>query len=295
MMNLRRLRYFVTVADERHFGRAAAKLLMAQPPLSQQIKVLEQELGLTLFNRSRRQVSLTREGEVLYPEAKRLVVEADLLEVRMRNLSIGAEGTLRLGFVDSAAYAVMPRLVRAYRRRWPSVGQELFNLSSDQQIDALAVGEIDVGIIRVIRPGADVRTRPVLDERLVAAVGADHRLFGQERTSLAELAGDTFIGFSRTLSPSLFNELSAIFARSGLLYQPAVEVSSYSTVLGLVASGQGVGVVPETTRSLQLDELSFLDLDDAAARSTMMLVARPGDTSALVHRAFELIGAATVP
>ncbi|MGI9599299.1 MAG: LysR family transcriptional regulator, partial [Acidimicrobiales bacterium] len=150
-MNLRRLRYFVAVADELHFGRAAKRLHMAQPPLSQQIRQLEAELGVTLFERSTRRVTLTDAGRLFYPEAQRLLVEADSVERRVAEIRSGDGGTLRLGFVDSASYEVMPRLLRAHRQRWPSVEYELLSMSTDAQHESLVGRRIDLGIGRASR------------------------------------------------------------------------------------------------------------------------------------------------
>ena len=144
-MNLQRLRYFVAVAEELHFGRAAERLHMSQPPLSQQIRLLERELDTALFDRSTRRVSLTDAGTFLYPEAVRLLAAADGVDRLMDQHRHGRAGTLRVGFVDSAAYEVMPRVLSEYRRRWPRVGYELHTMSSDEQVQALRAGQIDLG------------------------------------------------------------------------------------------------------------------------------------------------------
>ena len=287
-MHLKRLRYFVIVADELHFGRAARRLHMAQPPLSQQIRRLESDLGLQLFERSTRRVVLTDAGRRFHPEARRLLREADALERRMIDFGSGHGGTLRLGFVDSASYEVMPRFLRAYRTRWPAVDYVLRSMSSDAQHSALATGEIDVGIGRAVGDPAVVRSTNLVDERLVLGVPADHRLAGRERTSLARLAGETFIGFDRGVSPSLFAELRAMFSARRVAYDPVIEATEYTTILGLVASGQGIAVVPSGVRTFRPPDLRYLALGDRSATSSLLLLSRTDETAARVGNAIDL-------
>lgn len=287
-LNLRRLHYFLAVVDEGHFGRAAERLHMAQPPLSQQIKRLEVELGCKLLNRSRAGITLTEAGKVLYPEAQRLVGDAMRLADKMDNLVSGAAGTLRLGFVDSAAYAIMPRLVRSFRQAWPDVDYELHNLTSDEQVDALASGIIDVGMIRAQLHRATLRRFTVLTERFLLAVPWDHFLTARQSAFLVDIGDESLIGFSLVKSPTLYSEVATIFAQSNVPYAPAIEVANYSTVLGLVAAGHGVAVVPRSAAQSPADGLSFIELADEAAITSITMVARPEDDSLLVARAFEL-------
>ena len=287
-MNLKRLRYFVVVADELHFGRAARRLHMAQPPLSQQIRLLEADLGVTLFDRSTRRVVLTAAGRRFHPEAKRLVREADALERRIGDFATGHGGTLRFGFVDSASYEIMPRFLRAYRRRWPDVDYVLRSMSSDEQHAALAAGEIDLGIGRAVGDPVEIRSTTLLDERLVLGVPADHRLADQQRTSLGRLAGEVFIGFDRTVSPSLHAVLRAMFAARKVAYDPVIEATEYTTILGLVASGQGIAVVPSGVRTFRPPDLRYLALSDRSATSSLLLFSRVGDTAPMVGNAIDL-------
>ncbi len=287
-MNLRRLRYFIAVADELHFGRAAKRLHMAQPPLSQQIRQLEAELGVTLFERSTRRVTLTDAGRLFYPEAQRLLGEADSVERRVAEIRSGDGGTLRLGFVDSASYEVMPRLLRAHRQRWPSVEYELLSMSSDAQHEALIARRIDLGIGRASRESAAVRSTQILKERLSLALPADHRLASQKQTSLARLGGEPFIGFDRGVSPSLHSELVAMFADAGADYDPIIEATEYTTIVGLVASGQGIAVVPAAVKSFNPPGLRYLELSDRSATSNLFMLSRLPEQSPLVARAIDL-------
>ncbi len=278
----------MAVADELHFGRAAKRLHMAQPPLSQQIRQLEAELGVTLFERSTRRVTLTDAGRLFYPEAQRLLVEADSVERRVAEIRSGDGGTLRLGFVDSASYEVMPRLLRAHRQRWPSVEYELLSMSSDAQHEALIGRRIDLGIGRASRDSEQVQSTGILKERLTVAVPADHPLASQKQTSLARLRGETFIGFDRSVSPSLHGELVAMFAEKGADYDPIIEATEYTTIVGLVASGQGIAVVPAAVRSFTPPGLRYLGLSDPGATSNLFMLSRAAEQPPLVARAIEL-------
>lgn len=292
-MNLKRLRYFVVMAEELHFGRAAKRLHMAQPPLSQQIQRLEAEVGAPLFERSTRRVALTDTGHHLLPDARRLLADADALTRRMVDHRSGEGGVLRLGFVDSSSYEVMPRFLRAHRAEWPLVTYELRSLSSDEQCRALADREIDMGIGRTRtgdREQRDALTSiEFLEEALMVAVSEDHRLANQKSTSLGQLADEPLIGFDRHVSPSLFRKREGLFARHGLTYETIIEATEYTTVLGLVAAGEGVAVVPETVSALQLPHLRYVRLRDQDAETSLVLLSRRGEKGPLVENAAAMI------
>lgn len=295
-MNLRRLRYFVTVAEELHFGRAAERLHMAQPPLSQQIRKLEEDLDLSLFDRSTRSVNLTDAGEALLVQAHRLLATSDSVDRFLDDFRAGDAGKLRLGFVDSSAYEVMPRFLREYRKRWPSVEFELRSMSSDQQRAALTNGEIDLGIGRTMGDGSGVEATPIISETLYLAVPSGHRLAEAKSVRLSRLDGQNFIGFDSSVSPTLHAELVGMFAAVGVGYRPIIEATEYTSILGLVAAGEGVAVVPAGVRSFQPAELRYVKISDAAAVVRLMMLRRRGENVRLVERglvlATELFGEA---
>jgi DNA-binding transcriptional LysR family regulator len=289
-MELRRLRYFLAVADELHFGRAAERLHMAQPPLSQQIRRLETELDVALFDRTTRKVSLTAAGAVLRDEARRLVLAAESVERVMGEHRSGHGGVLRLGFVDSSAYEVMPTILRAYRNRWPGVDHQLQSMSSDEQYDALLAGQIDLGINRALGGRTEVHSVPFLQERLHVAVESGHRLATRRSTSLSQLDGEAFIGFDRRVSPTLHADLTSLFAAEGVVYDPIIEATEYTTILGLVAAGQGVAVVPAGVRTFARPDVHYADLRDSSATVALVLSSRLDERLRIVQHAFELVG-----
>lgn len=288
-MNLRRIRYFVAVAEELHFGRAADRLAIAQPPLSQQIRLLEEELGLRLFDRSTRRVSLTEAGRLLLSEARRLLSDVGALERRMDQVRTGEGGVLRLGFVDSASYSVMPTFLRAFRSRYPAVTHELRTMSSDEQFAALGSGEIDLGLVRAPTTDDSMDVTPFLSERLVVAVGPDHELASQQSTSISRAGGFALVGFDRRVSPTLHGVMARLFDECGARYDPVIEATEYTTVLGLVASGQGIAVVPASVETFRPPGLSYLRLNDREATTTLSVAHRRDHLSLLVARAVESV------
>ena len=287
-MNLTRLRYFTMLATELHFGRAAERLHIAQPPLSQQIRLLEKEVGSALFDRTTRRVELTTAGRMLLPRAERLVADAEAAERLMAEYQAGGTGVLRLGFVDSASYEVMPRFLRAYRERWPGVRFELLTMSSDTQSSALAAGELDLGIARARGNEAGMTHTMILEEQLYLAVSASHRLAGRGSTTLSQLEGESFIGFTRTQSPALSAELATLMATNGVDYDPIIEAEEYTTIIGLVAAGEGIAVVPAAVRSFQPADLHYIALRDPDATTRLMLLSRRGEQLKVVHQALDL-------
>ncbi|MYB02894.1 MAG: LysR family transcriptional regulator [Acidimicrobiaceae bacterium] len=288
-VNFQRLRYFVAVADELHFGRAAEQLNMSQPPLSQQIRLLEREMDTTLFDRSTRRVTLTDAGTFLYPEAVRLLAAADGVDRLMDQHRHGQAGTLRVGFVDSAAYEVMPRVLSEYRRRWPRVGYELHSMSSDEQVQALRAGQIDLGIGRAAADARNVEATLVMHEPLLVAAGAAHRLAAAAQARLADLADEPIIGFDRGVSPSLHAVLASMLATEGVAYDPIIEATEYATILGFVAAGEGVAIVPSSVQTFRPPGLRYLRLRDERATVPLLLLTRAGEPPPLVVQALDVV------
>lgn len=288
-LDLRRLHYFTVVAEELHFGRAASRLNMAQPPLSQQIRRLEADLDLSLFNRNTRKVELTDAGRMLLTEAVAVLSRSGDLLNRVEQFRSGGSGVLRIGFVDSASYDVLPRFIRNYQNHHPNVTYELRTLTSDEQRVAILTGEIDLGIGRADFNDPQVTSTTIRREPLLIAVGSEHRLADQKSARLGRLKGEPQIGFDRAASPTLHLALQSLFAAHGLGYNPVLEASEYTTVLSLVASGQGVAIVPASVRTFQPPGLRYLRLADDQAHAEFRLYRRAGGESKLVENAVELV------
>lgn len=261
-MELRHLRYFVALAEELHFGRAAARLNMSQPPLSQQLKRLEDEIGTTLLLRTSRRVELTPAGTAFLPEARKTLAQANRAIEIAALASTGSTGHLAVGFVSSATDA-LPRVLRRFRELAPRVNIAVKEASSSQQIDLLRSGLLDVGLLRPPIAAADIHLETVADERLVIALPSDHRLADAEIPTLAVLSGEPFILFSREAGMGLYDQIIASCRNTGFSPQVAQVSGSMITIVGLVAGGLGVALVPESL-ARQAEGIVFRSAPDLA-------------------------------
>lgn len=260
-MEIRHLRAFVVLAEERHFGRAAARLHVAQPALSQQLRRLEDELGVTLLDRSTRRVDLTEAGRLLRDRALRLTADVDRTTGDLAALATGLAGTVRLGFVGTATYDVLPPVARRVRAELPDVRLELHGeLLGPALLDALVAGELDLA---VLRPGSStpegVVVRELRREPLVAVLPAHHPLADARAVSVADLAGEPLVTHPSGHRSSMQPRVLEVYRRAGL--EPElVEVGETGTLVVFVAAGLGVGLVPASVRALRLDGVAYVPL-----------------------------------
>ena len=279
-MDLRQLRYFLTVADTGHITRAAEQLGIQQPPLSQQIKALEAKLGLTLFERHAKGVALTEAGRLLQAEARRLVEQADALQRRMAQVAAGRQGPLKLGFTSSAAaHAFLPRVLRACRQQFPGIKLELAEFNAAELTEAILAAHLDCGFLRVpVALPAELGLETLFDEPVLLVLPNDHPavpLDGQP-VPLAALRDEGFILVRRPGAPGLYAELLALCRRAGFEPRVVAEVPRMLTNLNLVAAGAGVTVVPASMRGVHAHALAYCDIADVpgaqALRAPMTLV-----------------------
>ena len=259
-VELRHLRYFAAVAEELHFGRAAERLGIAQPPLSQQIKSLEELVGHTLFER-RPRVRLTPAGEALLEVARRMLSQMEEGLYSTRRVGRGEAGKITVGFAASILTTALPEILRTYRERFPGVELRLRELSSAAQAAALSEGGIDVGFVReAVEHGAGLICEPILREEFVAVLPPAHRLAKRRELPLGELAGEPFIHFPRAVAPALYDQLGEACRRAG--FQPRVvqEAQEWLTILGLVEAGLGVSLVPDSFRRLRWGGVQYRPL-----------------------------------
>lgn len=282
-MDLRQLRYFVTVAEELHFGRAARRLAMTQPPLSQQIQALESEIGVQLFVRTRRSVMLTPAGQQWLPEVRRVLADAGALPGLAQRLARGEVGSLALAFVSTADYGILPDLLRHFRARHPDVQLQLREATSDIQLEALAEGTIDAGL--VIRPQLPVMPHglsylPLVREPLVLAVPDGWRPAGSDAVpqsvALRDAAREPLVIFPRRSAPAFYDIITGYYARDGLTPVIAQEAIQMQTIVSLVSAGMGVALVPASLRNLRRTGVSYLALRDAGPQIETGLAWREG-------------------
>nr|WP_297078182.1 LysR family transcriptional regulator [Thermoleptolyngbya sp. M55_K2018_002] len=284
MIELRHLRYFITVAEELHFGRAAARLHMAQPPLSQQIRQLEGELGFQLFYRTKRSVQLTEAGAVFLAECRRIMQQLDQAVQLGQQVSRGERGQLVIGFVSSAAYSVLPTLLRGFRAAAPDVSLELHELTTDQQVQWLRDRRMDVGLVRPPVNEPDFCLMPLCEEPLVVALPQQHPLAQQPSVSLKDLAGKPFILFPRPLAPGLYDQIISLCQQGG--FSPAIvqEAIQMQTIISLVAAEIGVAIVPLSLQNLQRTGVVYRELQEPTPKAAIALLTRQPDPSPTVQR-----------
>ena len=279
-MQFRHLQYFLAVAEELNFTRAAERLHIAQPPLSTQIQALEADLGVRLFDRSRRAVTLTAAGRALLPEARRLIGDMERAARIARHAGDGTVGRLTLGFVPSAANGALPGTLRRYRRRFPRVELVLLECAPDDLVRRLHERRIDVAFM--FAPIADdaLRTHCVCTEHLMAALPRDHRLAGAAAVDLRELAKDPLILPTRHETPGLYSRIRELFDEAGV--EPTIvqrEVWMMQTVIGLVAAEIGAAVVPSSAAILHREGVVYRPLAHPAAPVEMTVAWRGDNTS----------------
>ncbi|MBS0321832.1 MAG: LysR family transcriptional regulator [Proteobacteria bacterium] len=280
-MDLRHLRYFVAVAETLNFGRAAARLSIAQPPLSRAVAALEAELGASLFARTTRGVRLTPVGAALLPEARRLLRDADALREGARHLADGDVGTLAVGFVSMSVFGVLPDIVQAFHRARPGVTLTLRESMSDAMPGALRSGELDVGLALPGPADVTVDYSPLTWEPLVAALPATRRW--PARVGLASLAAEPFLLFPRAAGAWLYDAIVGFCRRAGFAPRIDQEAVQMQTIVSLVAAGMGVALVPASLHRMRRTGVVYRPLVEKSPAVEVGLVQRARDDSPLVQ------------
>ncbi|AKU24131.1 LysR family transcriptional regulator [Massilia sp. NR 4-1] len=292
-IELRQLRYFLTVAEELHFGRAAKRLHMTQPPLSQAIQGLEELLGVRLFERNRRGVALTPAGDALLAEARRLLDQALELPAIVQRAAAGEAGRLSLAFVSSADYSVLPPFLRAYRSAYPQVQIRLQEATSDLQLDELLHGRIDAGLLIPPLPEkakAELEYLPVLSEPLILAAPADLAdLPSEGAVDLAALPPLPLIVFPRAISPGLHDAILAVFRAAGITPAIGQEAIQMQTIVSLVSAGMGIALVPQSVSNLRRPGVEYRPLTQSTPLVETGLAWRRDNASPVLRGFLELL------
>lgn len=288
-MELRHLRYFRAVGEELHFGRAAARLHIAQPPLSQQIRALENELGVQLLTRSTRRVELTPAGAAYLPQVVAILDAVDVAGEQARRVAEGVEGHLRIGCVGSATYSLLPQLVRTLRDELPGVEVAVRGeMLAPDLLVALVDRRIDLALLRPPIAQGEAVIEPIRSDRLIVALPDTHRLAGRHELSVADLAADDLIthaGHGRSVMNSV---ISGLWADAGFVPHIRHEVAETSTLVTLVAAGLGVAIVPAPTAALDIAGVRYTDLTPET--SIDLVAARPAHVdSPIVDRALAVL------
>lgn len=272
-MELRQLRSFLTLAEECHFGRAAARLHVAQPALSQQVKQLERELGVTLFNRSTRRVELTEAGRHLTDYARTLVTEEERARIHLRELATGHAGRVSVGFIGTATYDVLPKVARTVRAKLPGITLDLRGeILTPRLVEGLLSGTFDLAVLRGAVSEEDVRTTSLRSEPLVAVLPAHHRLADRPSIPLKALAEEPFVIHPSQSRSSMYDRVLSACRRAGFRPDPLIEIGETATLVVLVAAGHGVALVPQSVQSLSLEGVTYVPL--TGSESVELMLAR---------------------
>lgn len=298
-MELRLLRFFLAVAEELHFGRAALRLHMAQPPLSQAIRALEEELGARLFERTSRTVRLTPAGQALLPEARAILAHAASAAALARRVHQGEAGELRVGYMNPVMDAVLCRALAEFRRQRPEVELRLVELPTPGQLEELRAGRLDVAFIRLVQDeGQDLRglsTRPVCREPYVLALPEGHSLEKLRRVPLAEVAAQPLILFARSALPRLHGEILAALRATGREPRVVQEVAGKHASLALVAAGIGLCLAPASARDWKRRGVVLRPVEPGLPEVCMGAAWRTGQENEAVRALVALAASSDLP
>ncbi|MFE1882005.1 LysR family transcriptional regulator [Streptomyces diastatochromogenes] len=288
---LPQLHAFVVLAEELHFGHAAARLGIAQPPLSQQIRRLEDRVGHALFSREPGRVALTAAGRELLPAARRALTDLAGGLAAARAAGSGRAGRLRIGFAASLALTVLPGLLRTFRQRFPAVHLDIHEMTTAPQIAALHDRTIDIGLLR--EPPADepeIAFRTVLSEPFVAVLPAAHPLASQRTVHVAQLADSPFVLLPRAAGPGLYDRITGLCTEAGFTPRTAQHAVEWQTVCALVETGLGVSLAPAGIRRIRLKGVAFRRIAPGTARTRVAVAWREADPNPLVAHLLATIG-----
>ena len=272
-IELRHLRYFIAVAEELHFGRAAARLNISQPPLSQQIQILEQQIGARLFARTNRSVNLTAAGKQFLADSRQIMLLVDEAAARAGRLHHGETGELNIGFTSTAPFIkAVSDTLSTFRRRYPDVHIQTRETNTREQISPLTEGSLDLGLMRNTQLPDTLEWEVILHEPLLAMIHHEHPLANQRAVSLTELADEPFVFFDPHVGTGLYDDILGLLRRYGVTPRMTQEVGEAMTIIGLVASGLGVSILPASFRRVQLMEMRWVPIIEEDAVSEMWLV-----------------------
>ncbi|MGH9058382.1 MAG: LysR substrate-binding domain-containing protein [Acidimicrobiales bacterium] len=279
---LHQLRAFLAVADQLHFGRAAQQLHVSQPALSQQIRLLERDIGASLFVRTSRMVELTPAGRALAEAAPRVILEVDRAERRVEQAAEGSSGMLVIGSVNTALASITPRIMRAVRAEKPDLRMELYHMDTAAQLTALADRRIDMAVVREANATRDLATEQLASEPLAVVLPEGHSLADREVVDPAALADEEFVLWPRVLGPDFFDVIIAYCRRQGFNPRIVAEGDDVETQLGLVAAGAGVSLQPAYYAGVRRVGVVFRPLQGAVPQVALQLAWRRGEASPAV-------------
>lgn len=288
-MELRHLRYFVAVAEELHFSRAAERLHIVQPALSKQVAGLEEELGVQLLQRNKRQARLTGAGQVFLEEAREILEKTEQAAEAARRAARGQIGRLAIGFIGPATYSILPEVLRIYRERFPDVELALHEWTTTEQIKRLHSGFIQVGFVRLPVNDDTLILEPVLREPVILVLPEGHPLATRDIVPLKTLTNEPFILIPRHREPGLYDQYISLCRRAGFSPQVVQEAHRIHTIVGLVASGMGVSFAPASTKNLQRPGVVYRPVQESSPEVEMAVARRREHPSPVLQAFLETV------
>jgi DNA-binding transcriptional LysR family regulator len=289
-MDLQDMRYFLAVAEEQNFGRAAERLYMTQPPLSRHIKALEERLGVLLFERTHKGVVLTAAGQALQEDAPKLLAQAQRAKMRTQRAGMGMIGQLDVGLFGSGILDVIPRILAQFHTARPDVKIHLHNMNKAEQLQALREFNISVGFNRLVPPQEDLVVELLLREPLIVAIPEGHPLSARSSIRLAELDDVPQILYPNIPIRGLAQALGDVFRREGLILRIEQEVEDVFTAVALVAAGFGICIAPQSAMRLRLPGVTFRSLEDSKLCDVdLSCLYRRGDASPVLMAFLDVV------
>ena len=287
-VELRHLRYFVAVAEELHFRRAAERLHISQPPLSEQINHLEEELGTQLLERGRaRKVFLTAAGAVLLTEARKILIQIDKAAEVVQRTGRGEVGMMSVGMAPAMAYGVVPQILRRFRSEVPAVRLQLTETVTSQQEKAILDGTLDIGFCYGAVQSNTLAIECIFREPLILAVPTHHPIANVSRVRLGDVKGE-LLSIPRSVSPGLYDIIWQTCREAGLAPESIQEITQFTNAIGLVSVGMGVALVPSSMAALKRDGVSYVELEGRTPLVETLIVRSPGEPYPAMRRLIEL-------
>lgn len=288
-IELRHLKYFLAVAKELHFRKAAEKLFITQPALSRQILQLEQYLGAELLTRDKRNVRLTKSGQYLYDESQFLFNHLEFVKHNIQSIQMGEEGEIRIGFVGSAMQHVIPSLLRQINSESSGIHSVLTELTNQDQVDRIRNDELDLGFIRTMRLPEGLNKTDVYKETFCLVLPEDHKISSKTFKTVKDFQEENFILFSSQYSHGYYDKILSIFEDQGFTPKVAHESVHASSIFRLVENGLGIGIVPSSLKHGYDLNIKFIDLDKIPQRTTLSAIWKSDSRNPILERVIELL------
>lgn len=289
-MDLRHLNYFLVLAEELHFGRAAERLNISQPPLSRMIQQIENDLGVLLFERTKRSVILTSAGLELLSDAKQMVLQMQTIKKRLSIFGKGETGTLKIGYVGAVMHTKLPALLETFAARYPNINLQFEEQTNNNLVHGINNGTLDVAFVRTWLYADNLLEKVILNEPFVAVVPEKHQLAQKTKIAVKDLKNENFITFTRECGPTIFDSFLLLCSHAGFTPHISHHASQFNSVLRLVESGFGVSLLPKNTEVGYKLKLKFIPLVNAKETVPLIMLARKENVSpALLHLQSHLI------